>query len=941
MKLFSLLLSSLFCSTLLVRPNLSPNTKEDFTADLILDSICNSVVITPGNNSITISGVNNAPIVAVQVFDNNWVSVFNQAFTGPQETIVVPSLPAGQYVVNTKFYTTGWAIICEKAVNITVGSNPPPPPADSCSTTFQKTYGNTTGDEMIIDITKAKDGGYVGAGQTSASGNTNHDALLAKFDSKGILSWTKTFGAAQEDFFTDIITTSDGGYLVAGSINSNGYLTGTGDAWLIKTDDNGNIQWQMKYSGSSGQSAIGGILETSDGGFAYVGQSPSSAGAADVMVVKTDASGNIVWQKKVGSSSTDDGVGIIEDNHGSAGIIITGYSYSSTWYDADVAKFDLNTGALLWNKTYDFDNRANRLGKIWKVADGFLIRAANHDGYNADNAIAAIVKIDFNGNLISVKEFKAPGCIDGHAALLADGGFLIANGEGFTDPNSDLHLIRTDATGNILWTERFPRADVQWINSMITDGNFVVAGGFSKSGSYNDGMLLKVDLSGKMGSCTPIQETGVSRVPKATTLSSEWSSYANLGLTSSVTSFTPAQANLTTTILCIDSCIVRPTVSTSNVTVNESAGNATLQICLSAASTEQITVQYGTSNGTAIAGSDYTASNGTATIAAGQTCTTINIPILNDAVQESTENFTVTLSSPVNATIGTSTGTVTINDDDQAQYDCNSVTFNAGNQSIAMNGLTAPIVAIQIFNSSWATVFNQAYTNSPGTVNVSLAPGTYLAKVTFYTNGWVYICDKSQNVTIVNQCPAGTICAFNTCPSQTVNLNNFYSIPNLPAGTAVSWHTATPATDANKMTDAQAHSVSTAGTYYAAINISGANCYSQAIPVNVTITPCNSAGNMADLQAKTAIEMPSERIMVYPNPFTHSVRVTIQSEMNERAVLVLTDLMGQQLRTKPVQLARGSNQFSLEGLDHFPSGSYLLKVTSSSGTQTFKLLRQQ
>jgi hypothetical protein len=67
----------------------------------------------------------------------------------------------------------------------------------------------------------------------------------------------------------------------------------------------------------------------------------------------------------------------------------------------------------------------------------------------------------------------------------------------------------------------------------------------------------------------------------------------------------------------------------------------------------------------------------------------------------------------------------------------------------------------------------------------------------------------------------------------------------------------------------------------------------------------------------------------------------IQSEKNEKATLVLTDVMGRQLKTLPVQLMHGGNQFSFEGLDQFPSGSYFLKVASPGGIQTFKILRQQ
>jgi hypothetical protein len=245
-----------------------------------------------------------------------------------------------------------------------------------------------------------------------------------------------------------------------------------------------------------------------------------------------------------------------------------------------------------------------------------------------------------------------------------------------------------------------------------------------------------------------------------------------------------------------------------------------------------------------------------------------------------------------------------------------------------------------VFNSNWASVFNQTYTNSPGTVNIPISAGTYLVKVTFYTSNWAYICDKSDNVTVINTCPAGTICVSNSCPSETVNLNTAYSIPNLPAGTTVSWHTGTPATDANKMTADQVQHAG-AGTYYAAINIAGSNCYSATITVNVTIVACSVPAQLNAVQLQTEGLPAARNIMVFPNPFTRSLRVVIDSEKKEKATLILMDVQGRQLKQVPMQLVPGSNTTLLEGLDQYPSGNYFLKISSESGMKTLKLIRQQ
>ena len=107
-----------------------------------------------------------------------------------------------------------------------------------------------------------------------------------------------------------------------------------------------------------------------------------------------------------------------------------------------------------------------------------------------------------------------------------------------------------------------------------------------------------------------------------------------------------------------------PTVSISGpADVNEAAGTITYTISLSAASVAPVSVNYGTANGTALAGSDYVAAAGSVTFAPGETTKTITVAISNDVVYEGNENFQVRLSTPTNATVGTGSVTTVIHDD--------------------------------------------------------------------------------------------------------------------------------------------------------------------------------------------------------------------------------------------------------------------------------------
>ncbi|MEM6998893.1 MAG: Calx-beta domain-containing protein, partial [Pseudomonadota bacterium] len=124
----------------------------------------------------------------------------------------------------------------------------------------------------------------------------------------------------------------------------------------------------------------------------------------------------------------------------------------------------------------------------------------------------------------------------------------------------------------------------------------------------------------------------------------------------------------------------------ASTSVNEATANAVISISINAVSGQNVSVNYATSNGTANAGSDYTSTSGTATITAGNLSTNISIPIINDTDDELNQTFTVSLSSPTNATIGSGcSNTTTIVDNDDPPANCQNITVQldaTGNVSI-------------------------------------------------------------------------------------------------------------------------------------------------------------------------------------------------------------------------------------------------------------------
>ena len=136
--------------------------------------------------------------------------------------------------------------------------------------------------------------------------------------------WAKTFGGRKNDLGFSMQQTRDGGFILLGWTESFG--AGGQDFWLIKTDANGNKEWDRTFGGHS--SDVGySVQQTSDGGFILLGYTWSfGAGRSDIWLIKTDANGNKQWEKTFGGDSIDVGQSVQQTSDGD--FILLGYTSS-------------------------------------------------------------------------------------------------------------------------------------------------------------------------------------------------------------------------------------------------------------------------------------------------------------------------------------------------------------------------------------------------------------------------------------------------------------------------------------------------------------------------------------------------------------------------------------------------------------------------------------
>ncbi len=361
-----------------------------------------------------------------------------------------------------------------------------------CAITFNKTYGIA----MTRAVQQTSDGGYIMAG------NISPDALLIKIDTTGNKVWDKTFGGGGDDWANAVQQTSDGGYILAGVTFSFG--AGSADAWLIKTDANGNKVWDKAFGGSNIDVAYS-VQQTSDGGYILAGWTNSfGVGGNDDWMIKTDANGNKVWDKTFGGSSSEGIYSVQQTSDG--GYILAGLttSFGAGYADAWLIKTDAN-GNKVWDKTFGGSGNDQAFA-VQQTSDSGYILVGLTTSFGDVNGDVWLIKADANGNKVWDKTFggsESDSAPEGSAVQqTSDGGYILAgNTMSFGAGGCDAWLIKTDANGNKVWDKTFGGSNTDSASAVqqTSDGGYIMVGvtySFVEVNGYADAWLIKTDANG-------------------------------------------------------------------------------------------------------------------------------------------------------------------------------------------------------------------------------------------------------------------------------------------------------------------------------------------------------------------------------------------------------------------------------------------------------------
>ncbi|MBJ12075.1 MAG: hypothetical protein CMG62_03215 [Candidatus Marinimicrobia bacterium] len=309
---------------------------------------------------------------------------------------------------------------------------------------WSTTFGGDANDRASL-IQNTLDGGYIIVGTTSSYGNGSDDIWLVKTNEDGSEEWNKIFGEDGDETGSSVQQTNDGGYIVVGTIFSNNNTSD--DVWLIKTDAEGNSIWSDAIGGPENDRGAF-VQKTTDNGFIIVGTTSSYGnGSYDAWLIKTDSDGNVQWNKTYGGAGNDQGHSVEQTDD--EGYFIVGCfdcesNESNMWLIKTNREGNEQWSQILGGNSYEW----GRFGQ--QTDDGGYIVTGLTTSLGSGSSDAWLIRLNPQGEEIWDKTF---GGVNGDGSSFVqetnDGGYiLIGYTTSFSNNGSDIWLIKTDSDGN-------------------------------------------------------------------------------------------------------------------------------------------------------------------------------------------------------------------------------------------------------------------------------------------------------------------------------------------------------------------------------------------------------------------------------------------------------------------------------------------------------------
>ncbi|MBP8132456.1 MAG: PKD domain-containing protein [Candidatus Hydrogenedentes bacterium] len=338
--------------------------------------------------------------------------------------------------------------------------------------------------------------GFVLAGETQSFGAGERDMYLIHAGPDGNLLWSRTFGGAGDDFANACTVLTDGGFVLAG-----GKTTGEGDLdlYVVRTDSSGNRVWDRTYGGEA-DDAAGALTATSDGGLFIAGTTQAEAGAnPDLLLVRTDPEGGVVWSRVIGGDGLEQVNAAIETAGG--GFALAGATTTDSMGARDALLLWIDaSGSDFWTRTFG-GTLDDTFRDLLQTENGGYLLTGGSGSFGEGLVDAYVVATDAAGGEIWSRTYGGPGIDQANAVIPAsDGTYLIAgHTASFGAGAYDAFLLKTSLTGEPVWENlflTFGAAGTESAYDVIETaaGGFAFAGETASSGDGGlDAYLVRTD----------------------------------------------------------------------------------------------------------------------------------------------------------------------------------------------------------------------------------------------------------------------------------------------------------------------------------------------------------------------------------------------------------------------------------------------------------------
>ena len=344
---------------------------------------------------------------------------------------------------------------------------------------FQKKIGGT-GEEVIYSMTTAHDSAIVVAGYSTSEGRAK-EIFISKLSLNGDTVWAYVYGGEKTDIAYSINPTNDNGFLISGQTTS--FNSKKTDVFIMKIDKDGNILWSRIYGGRLVDIGFD-AKQTSDDGYIIVGESNSfEAKASDAFVIKLDSRGQIQWSNLYGGDTIDYASKVIETING---YLIGGEtnSYDSTSWDVWMIQLDWD-GNVAWSKTYGGGLEDNFDDLILDTDEKErYVFVGSTESFGHKNRDVLFTRIEGNGDPSLVRTYGGDQSDEAKTVIKIDDGYILSGfsnsfNEELTD--EDVYLLKLNSKGHIKYSKSFGNREGDYSWGMTYLDNTIFLGGHTNS----------------------------------------------------------------------------------------------------------------------------------------------------------------------------------------------------------------------------------------------------------------------------------------------------------------------------------------------------------------------------------------------------------------------------------------------------------------------------